>query len=594
MPRLITFYACWLAAFICSCPTTWAEAIPVELKKTEQGWQLLRGGEPYFIKGAGGDASLEVLAAAGGNSIRTWGVEHAQSKLDQAHKLGLTVTVGIWLGHERHGFDYSDPVQVSEQLELARQAVLRFKDHPALLLWGVGNEMEGFEAGDNPDIWRAVNDIAAMIKTLDPHHPTMVVTAEAGGARIEQVHKLSPAVDIHGINSYGGATSINKRLRAAGASKPYVLTEFGAVGAWEMPKTQWGAPYEQTSTQKAAFFAKSYEHAVLQAPGESLGSYVFAWGHKMEGTATWLGMFLDDDTKLAAVDTMTKFWSGTEPENLAPRVEPLKLSGSPEVKPGAIIKVASSVTDPEGETLRAHWALRDESNEYSTGGDFRRNLPDIETAIIAGNVDGARVRVPKEPGAYRLFFYAWDQSGGAATANIPILVKGKVRPRMPVAVYEEGFDGMPWAPSGWMGGVDYLTIDGENTDNPHQGEHSVKIEYTGKFNWVGVAWQNPSNNWGEQPGGFDLTGAKSLEVWARGEYGGEKVSFGVGIIGQDKEYPDSGLAKVDDIVLTDQWTRYVVPLRKVDLSSIKTGFVVTLNGRVSPVTIYLDDIRFIR
>ncbi|MBG7606195.1 MAG: hypothetical protein IZT58_16455, partial [Actinobacteria bacterium] len=50
-----------------------AKAIPVELRQTEQGWQLLRGGEPYFIRGAGGDGSLEQLAAAGANSVRTWG-----------------------------------------------------------------------------------------------------------------------------------------------------------------------------------------------------------------------------------------------------------------------------------------------------------------------------------------------------------------------------------------------------------------------------------------------------------------------------------------------------------------------------------------
>lgn len=26
-----------------------ADAIPVELRQTEDGWQLLRGGEPYFL-----------------------------------------------------------------------------------------------------------------------------------------------------------------------------------------------------------------------------------------------------------------------------------------------------------------------------------------------------------------------------------------------------------------------------------------------------------------------------------------------------------------------------------------------------------------
>ena len=85
-----------------------ADAIPVELRQTDEGWQLLRGGQPFFINGAGGDASLEKLAAAGANSVRTWGSDGAGKILDEAHALGLTVTVGIWLGHERHGFDYGD------------------------------------------------------------------------------------------------------------------------------------------------------------------------------------------------------------------------------------------------------------------------------------------------------------------------------------------------------------------------------------------------------------------------------------------------------------------------------------------------------
>ena len=106
--------------------------------------------------------------------------------------------------------------------------------------------------------------------------------------------------------------------------------------------------------------------------------------------------------------------------------------------------------------------------------------------------------------------------------------------------------------------------------------------------------QDPPNNWGDQDGGYDLTGAKELELWARGEYGGEKVSFGVGIIEKGNAHPDSGIERVDGITLTREWRRYTVPLKKTDLSSIKTGFVVTLTGRRTPVTIYLDSIRFVR
>ena len=573
-----------------------ADAIPVELQQTETGWQLLRDGEPYQIRGSGGGSieSLQALADAGGNSVRTWSTDGIDEILDEAHRLGMSVTVGIWLGHERHGFDYSDPTQVREQLKKARQAVLRYKDHPAVLLWGVGNEAEGFESGDDPSIWTAINDVAAMIKELDPNHPTMTVTAEIGGGRIESLHRHSPAIDIHGINAYGGSSSLFERLQAGGATKPYVVTEFGPIGPWEAAKTEWGAPYEQTSTQKAAFYRASYEKNQNGAPGNALGTYAFIWGHKMEGTATWFGMFLENGSRLGVVDAMSELWSGVLPEDLAPRVGALSVEGELQLDRGDEISVTVKATDPEGGALRGEWALRPESGDYVTGGDFRASLQDIDNSILESDSNGARVRMPDEPGPYRLFYTVYDAAGNAATANVPLLVKGTVVTRFPVSVYNDGFAGMRWAPSGWMGSHQNLTLDGDHSDNPFDGHSSIKMRYEGTFGWVGVAWQNPPNNWGEADGGFDLSGASELEFWARGEYGGEKIAASVGLLSSDTAFPDSGKTRPQGIVLTREWKRYSVSLKRTDLSSIKTGFVIKLNGRTTPVTVYLDNIRFIR
>ena len=166
---------------------------------------------------------------------------------------------------------------------------------------------------------------------------------------------------------------------------------------------------------------------------------------------------------------------------------------------------------------------------------------------------------------------------------------------MPFPVYTEGFEGMPWAPSGWMGTIDALTLDGDHADNPYEGNACIRLRFTGEYgSWVGVAWQHPPNNWGDKTGGYDLTGATRLELWARGEYGGERINLGVGLLGEDKAYPDSGMTRVEGIVLKRDWQRYHIPLKKLDLSSIKTGFVVTLSGQRTPVTLYLDSIRFVR
>lgn len=403
-----------------------ADPVPVELRQSDGRWELLRDGKPYQIRGAGGDGSLEMLAAAGANSIRTWNTANAGRILDEAHALGMTVTVGIWLEHERHGFlDYSDEQQVKEQLEQAREAVLRYKDHPALLLWGVGNEMEEYASGDDPRIWSAVNDVAKMIKELDPNHPTMTVTAELGGGRIEMVHKKTPAIDIHGINAYGGAASVGRRMQEGGATKPYVITEFGPRGPWESATTAWGAPIEQTSSEKADFYRQTYENAVLNYPDTALGAYVFLWGNKMEGTATWFGMLLPDGSKLGVVDVMSELWSGDAPADRAPSIKPITINTATEVKPGTELMAKVSVSDPEGRPVSVRWALRPESRDYATGGDFRPAIPDIDGAVLEANAASARVRMPEKPGDYRLFAYAADPAGHAATANIPLRVKGQ-------------------------------------------------------------------------------------------------------------------------------------------------------------------------
>jgi hypothetical protein len=48
---LIVFFALLLMLL---SAVAWAKAIPVQVRPSEQGWQLLRAGKPYFIRGAGG------------------------------------------------------------------------------------------------------------------------------------------------------------------------------------------------------------------------------------------------------------------------------------------------------------------------------------------------------------------------------------------------------------------------------------------------------------------------------------------------------------------------------------------------------------
>lgn len=594
-----------------------AQAVPVELKQTDQGWQLTRDGKPYVIKGAGGDwhsskdmgrRYLQLLVEAGGNSIRTWGVgDETEQVLDLAHELGLTVTVGLWLGHERHGFDYTDLDQVAEQQEKVRQAVLKFKDHPAVLAWGVGNEMEGYDAGDNAAIWSHVEAVAAMIKRLDPNHPTMTVIAEIGGRKLESIHKLCPSIDIVGINTYAGAASIPQRYAKSEINKPYVVTEFGPAGTWEVGANAFGAPEELTSTQKGPVYAKVY-HALRADTTNCLGSYAFLWGAKVEATTTWFGMFLTDGSKLAAVDSMTQAWSGKLPDDLSPQINSIMVNGDYEMKPGAEVTVSLDASDPEGKPIEVQWSLYAESPEYFTGGDKMATPPSFPNLITSTSNTSCTLTLPDEKGIYRVYAIVKDPAGHAAVANVPLstgqaskTASGRVtemtpgqKTDLPVIVFAEGGQQVPWIPAGYMGNTAAIKMDQGWVKNPKAGVSCIKVFYQAADEWAGVVWQDPINDWGDAAGGYDLTGATALEFWARGEEGGEVMEFGFGVLGADKKFADSGTGSLKGVKLTDDWRKYRIEIGKdVDLQRIKTGFYWSLAGQGQPVTFYLDDIRYV-
>ncbi len=391
-------------------------------------WQLTRNGEPYFIRGAGGDVHLEKIVAAGGNSVRTWGTNQLGQILDKAHEQGLTVTAGLWLGHERHGFKYDDQQAVLRQREVALTAVEKYKNHPALLMWGIGNEMEA--KGDNPLIWREINEIAEKIKAIDPNHPTMTVLAGAGDVKLKNLKVLCPAIDVLGVNAYGGLRVLPQRLQEAGWEKPYVVTEFGPPGPWESGKTAWGAPIELSSTQKAEIYERNYRLAIESQRAACFGSYAFRWGQKQEATSTWFGMLLPSGETLAAVDAMTTVWTGKAPSHLAPHVQALSLKSAAgnalenqTTLAGTSLLASLEVESPNQYPLTIRWDLREESSDRKSGGDKEAEPPAWPLTVRQENSKTLTFAAPTKPGPYRLFVYVLDGKGKAATANVPFLVK---------------------------------------------------------------------------------------------------------------------------------------------------------------------------
>lgn len=151
------------------------------------------------------------------------------------------------------------------------------------------------------------------------------------------------------------------------------------------------------------------------------------------------------------------------------------------------------------------------------------------------------------------------------------------------------------------------------TENPCAGRSCIRCEQIlREGDWGGWLFLNgwlpedsniPQLNNGSMPGqGLNLTGAKRLSFWARGEEGGEKVEFltcGFGYTGPNSvnvDYPDScSKQSLGVVTLTDSWEEYVIDLNGLDLSSIALGFGYALAGKaydIGPRNFYLDEIRF--
>lgn len=400
-------------------------------KAADGSFQLVCDGKPFSIHGVGGTQHLEQLAQLGGNSLRTWGIDSLEETVDgkpllqRAEELQLKVTAGIWVQHERHGFNYSDEANLKKQRDAVRAAVRKYRHEPALLVWGLGNEMEGpADRGDDARVWKELNVLAGIVKEEDPNHPVMTVIAGASAPKVKAVLANYPNIDILGVNAYAGAAGVGGAVVAAGWEKPFILTEFGPRGHWEVPKTSWGAPVEPSSWEKARTYLAAQSLVRENGKGLCLGSYAFLWGNKQETTATWYGMFLDSGEKLPSVDAVSYGWTGHWPANRSPQIERFESPAKEKsLSPGATSTATVTATDPERDPLTVNWEIVAESTDTKVGGDKESAPPSFPDAIVARQESGVTFRAPQQPGAYRLFVTVRDGKGGASKDNFAFLVK---------------------------------------------------------------------------------------------------------------------------------------------------------------------------
>jgi hypothetical protein len=396
----------------------------VQIVSSQGNWQLLVDNQPFFIKGVVGHTYLEKVKEYGGNSVR---IGSRKDELDLAQQLGLKALVNLPANAERYGFDYNDTGAVKKQTERIIEIVQKTKDHPAVMMWTIGNEIDWIPGNKpyNPKLWDAINDAAKAIKAIDPDHPVMTVIGTSSMEKVAEIVKQCPDLDLLGINTYGDIYTLPETLKKYGWNKPFVIAEWGPDGYWEVKKTAWGAPYEQTSREKLDCYEQKYRKAIEN--GQCLGSYVFYWYHKQETTHTWFSMFNEKGEETPLPKLMKQLWTGERDANLAPVVDSLNIDKFVRyqdivLKPDSEHKAIVTASDPDNDKLSFNWEVRPEAVYASYAGQGEKEPKPIP-GLIRDQKKAISFTAPKEKGAYRLFVYVTDGNNQFSTANLPFLVE---------------------------------------------------------------------------------------------------------------------------------------------------------------------------
>ncbi len=564
---------------------------------------LLVDGQPFSIRGvtftvpAGGRAELQAafqdLAALNVNAIRIWAVDDdTPAVLDLAARHGIRVMVGLWLRHGQPGpqgndrFDWLADVDGRRaQWDAALDAVRRFRHHPAVLMWALGNEVIDNIAAEEERIAFAefLGRLATEVKKLDPRHP--VTSAGSSSVPWPYWREHCGALDLFGVNVYGPVINdVVERHRELGLRSPLIVTEFGATGIWDVAPDANGARLQVPDAVRYRTIADGWNDWVLPAT-KNLGGFVFHYADTPVSEGNWWSTRVDGHTR-PSYWAIREAFAGKPPADHLPTILHFATRRRM-VKAATWLPLDLQVTDPEGGAVDLEFLAQPEGTAVA---------PSALQSRGALDTGGIEVRAPTTPGVWIFSVLARDPFRNLALAQTSVIVADEIPETgagepLPFYVFrDDASDSNHFSPTGHMGDARANVDFGQQADG-QQGT-SIRVRLDPGGGWYGLAWLDPPFDWGRERGGFDLSGATTLSWLARGEDGDETVTFAFGILGADVKWPDTAGAELRDVRLTRAWRRYSIPLAGRDLTRIKTGFALFARNRERGLTIFVDDIGY--
>ncbi|NUS80016.1 MAG: hypothetical protein HOV70_27950 [Streptomyces sp.] len=431
------------AGFLIALPTAQAHAAGSVVKVTgNQGsWQLTVDGRPYLMKGltwgpsvADAEKYMPDLRSMGVNTIRTWGTDASSKALfDSAAAHGIKVVAGFWLqpgGGPGSGgcVDYvTDTAYKNHMLDEFPQWVQTYKDNPGVLMWDVGNESvlglqncySGAELERQRDAYTTlVNDITKKIHAVDPDHP--VTSTDAWVGAWPYYKKNAPDLDLYAVNSYNAVCDIKSAWEQGGYTKPYIVTETGPAGEWEVPDDTNGVPLEPSDRAKADGYSRAWG-CVTGHQGVALGATMFHYGTEYDFGGIWFNLLPAGQKRLSYYAVKRAYGGDTTHDNTPPVISDLAVEGDAgKVAAGHDLVVQVKATDPDGDPLS--YEVLDNSMYV----DQSKNLASLPFTDLGGG--RLKVTAPDRPGVWKMYVKVTDGRGNVGVETRSIRVVPPVPP----------------------------------------------------------------------------------------------------------------------------------------------------------------------
>ncbi|MFF7969822.1 discoidin domain-containing protein [Streptomyces sp. NPDC007905] len=407
----------------------------VEVTGTQGNWQLTVDGQPYQIKGltwgpATADAGtyLPDLKSMGVNTVRTWGTDATSKPLfDSAAAHGIKVIAGFWLqpgGGPGSGgcVDYlTDTAYKNQMLDEFPKWVQAYKDNPGLLMWDVGNESvlglqncySGAELERQRDAYTTfVNDVAKKIHAVDSDHP--VTSTDAWVGAWPYFKRNAPDLDLYAVNSYNAVCDVRSAWEQGGYTKPYIVTETGPAGEWEVPDDPNGVPLEPTDRAKADGYTHAW-NCVTGHRGVALGATMFHYGTEYDFGGIWFNLLPAGQKRLSYYAVKKAYGADTSHDNTPPVISGLTVEGDPgKVQAARDLVLDVKATDPDGDPVS--YEVLDNSMYIDKS---RELTPQPVTDLGGGRL---KVTAPDRPGVWKVYVKATDGHGNVGVESRSIKV----------------------------------------------------------------------------------------------------------------------------------------------------------------------------